>query len=51
MTKLHRLHNRYSQSPWLTTAPAVTPPATPAVAPDPKPMCSRPARLTREVMT
>jgi hypothetical protein len=28
MTKLHQLHDRYGQSPWLTTAPAVTPPAT-----------------------
>jgi hypothetical protein len=27
MTKLHRLHNRYSQSPWLNT-PATTSPAT-----------------------
>jgi hypothetical protein len=28
MSKLHQLHDRYGQSPWLTTAPAVTPPAT-----------------------
>jgi hypothetical protein len=32
MTNLRQLHDRYGQSSWLTTAPAVTSPATgPAV--------------------
>jgi hypothetical protein len=28
MTNLRQLHDRYGQSSWLTTAPAVTSPAT-----------------------
>ena len=28
MTNLRQLHDRYGQSPWLTTAPAATSPAT-----------------------
>lgn len=28
MTMLHQPHDRYGQSPWLTTAPAATSPAT-----------------------
>jgi transaldolase len=47
MTKLHQLHDRYGQSPRLTTAPAVTPPATIRCGTDPKPMCS-PASTTDE---
>jgi hypothetical protein len=43
MTKLHRLYARYGQSPWLTTAPAVTPLAIIGCGTGPKPMCS-PAR-------
>jgi hypothetical protein len=43
MTKLHQLYARYGQSPWLTTAPAVTPLAIIGCVTGPKPMCS-PAR-------
>jgi transaldolase len=47
MSKLHQLHDRYGQSPWLTTAPAVTSPATIRCGTGPKPICS-PASTTGE---
>jgi hypothetical protein len=47
MTNLRQLHGRYGQSSWLTTAPAVTSPATTRCGTGPKPMCSL-AGTTRE---
>jgi transaldolase len=41
MTKLRQLHDRYGQSPWLTTAPAATSPAAIRCGTGPKPMCCR----------
>jgi hypothetical protein len=39
MTNLRQLHDRYGQSSWLTTAPAVTSPVTIRCGTSPTPMC------------
>jgi hypothetical protein len=51
MTKLHQFHDQYGQSPWLDNLTRSDVTGDHPVWRWSKPICSRPARPAREVMT